>query len=172
MDQVLVEGQRLTPKKRSYDNDRLESLLPDGLEVYNRLLSNARAGFLRFVNIQSKDIPGLIDQAAGYEVDRASDAFDVAYSKVLQWRKNWYSLYISVADNLIQDLLAANAYLKALPTEKPYAELKSAYGRLYTWVYISDLFHAIYVGTYLWKETLDKPKLKALYKTIFTYTMM
>jgi hypothetical protein len=105
-------------------------------------------------------------------VDRASDVYDVAYSKVLQWRKNWYSLYISVADNLIQDLLAANAYLKALPTEKPYVELKSAYGRLYSWVYISDLFHGIYVGTYLWKETLENPMLRALYKTIFTYTMV
>jgi hypothetical protein len=73
---------------------------------------------------------------------------------------------------VIQDLLASNAYLKALPTEKPYAELKSAYARLYSWVYISDLFHGIYVGTYLWKETLDKPMLRALYKTIFTYTMV
>jgi hypothetical protein len=172
IDQVLVEGQRLTRRKRSYDTDRLESLLPDGLEIYNRLLADSRAVFIRVVDIPTRTIPELIDQAARYHMDRASDAYDAAYSKVISWRKNWYSLYISAADNMIQNLLSANAYLKALPNDKPYAELKSAYGRLYSWVYISDLFHSIYVGTYLWKETLEKPIMKALYKTIFTYTMV
>jgi hypothetical protein len=42
----------------------------------------------------------------------------------------------------------------------------------YCWTHISDLFNGIYVGTYLWKDTLDKPKMKALYKIMFTYTMM
>jgi hypothetical protein len=119
MDQVLVEGQRLTPKKRSYDNDRLESLLPDGLEIYNRLLEDSRAVFIRFVNIQTKDIPGLIDQAARYEVDRASEAYDVAYAKVVQWRKNWYSLYMSVADNLHREKKMRAARRAALAPRGP-----------------------------------------------------
>jgi hypothetical protein len=90
----------------------------------------------------------------------------------MQWRKNWYSLYLKAADGLLEDFLKANSYLKSLSTEKPYTDLKSAYARLYSWTYISNLFQEIYVGTYLWKDTLDNPKLKALYKTVFTYTMV
>jgi hypothetical protein len=172
LDRVLNHGDQLVPKKRNYDNDKLESLFPDGLVVYNRLLQDARSTFIRFIAVDSKQIPSLIDCAAGYQVDRTAQPYDTAYSKVMQWRKNWFSLYLEVADQKIQDFVKVNAYLKALSTEKPYADLKSAYARLYGWAHVQDLFRGIDVGTFLWKDTLDKPKLKALYKTIFTYTMM
>jgi hypothetical protein len=91
---------------------------------------------------------------------------------VIIWRKNWYSLYLKAADGLLEDFIDTHTYLKSLSTEKPYTDLKAAYAKLYSWIYIHNLFHAIYVGTYLWKETLEKPLLKALYKTLFTYTMV
>jgi hypothetical protein len=172
LDRVLIEGDSIVPKKRSYDNDKFESLFPDGLAVYNRLLSSSRAAFMRFLNVPTQDIPRLIDAATGYEVDRSSQPYDTAYAKVLQWRKNWFSLYLDAAEVLIQELLAANGYLKALSTEKPYTDLKSAYARLYSWLYIGNLFHQIDVGTYVWKDTLEKPLMKALYKTMYTYTMV
>jgi hypothetical protein len=140
--------------------------------VYNRLLQDSRSTFIRFIGVDAKAIPQLIDCAAGYAVDRTAHAYDAAYAKVIQWRKNWFSLYLEAADQMVQEFVKVNAYLKALSTEKPYADLKSAYARLYSWVHVSQLFHAIDVGTFLWKETLDNPKMKALYKTIFTYTMV
>jgi hypothetical protein len=167
-----MDGDTIVTKKRAYDTDKLVSSFPDGQLVYNRLISNCRRYFMRFVNISNDDIPGMIDTAAGYEVDRNMESYDAAYNKVLQWRKNWYALYIETAEEILQNLLDTNSYLKALPTEKPYVDLKSAYSRFYSWTQINQLFHAIHVGTYLWKDTLEKPNSKALYKTLFTYTMV
>jgi hypothetical protein len=167
-----MEGDTLVPKKRAYDTDKLVSSFSEGQLVYNRLISNSRRYFMRFVNISNDHIPGMVDAAAGFEVDRNSGAYDAAYTKVLTWRKNWYALYIESAEAILQNLLDTNSYLKSLPTEKPYVDLKSAYSRFYTWTQIHQLFNAIHVGTYLWKDTLEKPNTKALYKTLFTYTML
>jgi hypothetical protein len=80
---------------------------------------------MRYINISNDDIPGMIDVAAGYEVDHGCESYDIAYNKVLQWRKNWYALYIEAAEEILRNLVNTNSYLKALPTEKPYVDLKS-----------------------------------------------
>jgi hypothetical protein len=114
----------------------------------------------------------LVEMPVTHATETSSESYDVAYNKVLQWRKNWYALYIEVAEEILRNLVNTNGYLKALPTEKPYVDLKSAHSRFYSWTQINQLFQAIHVGTYLWKDTLDKPNSKALYKTLFTYTMV
>jgi hypothetical protein len=73
---------------------------------------------------------------------------------------------------ILNNPLNTNSYLKALPTEKPYNDLKSAYSRCYSWTQVQQLFNGIYVGTYLWKDTLENPKMNALYTTIYVYTLM
>jgi hypothetical protein len=159
-------------KKRAYDSDKLVSSFSDGQAVYNRLITHCRRYFVRYLSIPNDDIPDMIDASVRYEADRASDAYDNAYQKVLQWRKNWYALYIESAEGILQNLLQNHAYLRALPTEKPYMELKSAYSGFYSWTQVNQLFHAIDVGSYMWKDTLDNPKTTALYKTLFVYTMV
>ncbi|KAF8424985.1 hypothetical protein BGX38DRAFT_1279318 [Terfezia claveryi] len=117
------------PKCRQYDNSKLERVFQNRSEVFNSLMQNSRKHFARYFFIKDQDVVDLIDYSTNVigRVDRNSDGFHEAYSKVTEWRKNWHAKFVKVVDECLLVLVEKHPKLKDVP--KP--DLPLAYARFY-----------------------------------------
>lgn len=132
VDNILLHGATIKMKSNRYDGHKFEDLFADGEAVFNRLIGNARMLFIRFVRIKDELIPQLMDEAAGYQLDQNSHLYDLVYSRVKGWRKNWGALYIKAADAIQSEIEEANPFIMDLPIDG----LKSTYASKYSWALI------------------------------------
>ena len=144
---ILLGGATVKKKSNKDNSDKFGDLFADGEEVYNRLIGNAR-----------------------YDLDQNSHLYELVYSRVKGWRKNWASLYIKAANAIQSEIEEANPFMEDLPIDG----LRSTYTSKYSWALIHRLFQEIFVGIIDWRETLRDPEsgISKLYKNVFTYTML
>ncbi|KAI5839356.1 hypothetical protein DFP73DRAFT_530067 [Morchella snyderi] len=129
--------------KRRYDSNRLDDEFKDGGKFFNDLISKARMIFARYFCILDEWIPRMINDAAGRLVDISSNGYLKSYNRILAWRKNWFSDFFIDVDALQRRIQDDNM------------------GLLGTTRAVID-----------WGETLRNPHMLALYKTIFTYSLV
>ena len=69
---------------------------------------------IRFVRIKDELIPQMMNEAAGYDLDQNSRLYDLVYSRLNDWRKNWGSLYTKAANSIQSEIEGANLLMKDL----------------------------------------------------------
>ncbi|KAI5838706.1 hypothetical protein DFP73DRAFT_599636 [Morchella snyderi] len=159
------------PKRRGrrYDKTRMRDEFADDGEAWSKLISITRLHFCRFIHVKDTFIPALIREAAGPEknIEASSDAYVRCYDKILEWRKNWYYNFTRQVELLQDDIETKNAGYAGLPD----AALRDAYTRKFTF----EAFHSL-MGTTTavvdWRATLNIPKMRALYQTLFVYSLI
>lgn len=156
-------------RRRRYDMDKFDSLFKSGkgVEIYNRLISQCRLMFIRYLDIDEKHHEGLIDNAVGTVVDRSSEAYGVMSRKIREWKKNWFFKYIKAAGKIQVELERAGPW-----TELPFERLRGAYKAKFSYEYLYTMMADIHAGTIDWRETLKGDNCLILYRTVFTYTMV
>lgn len=171
LNRVHVKGDVVIPKKRAYKKEKFGDILKNGPEIHNRLISDCRLIFIRYVSISDSMIPERITAAAGYTIDRNTLAYDQVYGKVLSWRKNWYTAFLKASADIQSILEEEHPVLRACRDD---AELKAGYAEYYNWEYIHRMFQEIFANLLDWRETLKTPgsAVWKLYKNIFIYTML
>jgi hypothetical protein len=169
IDSVINDGATIVHRKRRYDSHQFSDLWQnrDGMAVYGRLITNTRKLFIRYLDIPTSYINDLISASAGFAVDMNSQAYEVMYTRINEWKKNWFSLYAQGASTLQKELAAAHHW-----TGLGKAELVAAYTKVYAPEYIITLFQKIHAGMIDWRASLRNVKLDGLYKTLFTYSMV
>lgn len=90
--------------------------------------------FCRYLHIEDKRIPVYIDDAAGKKTDRNSEGYNKAYTRVLQWRENWFFVFFSQVEALQVRLESDNLGYASLRVD----ELREAYAKI------------VHVRTLLW----------------------
>ncbi|KAI5839145.1 hypothetical protein DFP73DRAFT_599159 [Morchella snyderi] len=168
IDTFLYSGDISTARpKRRYDSKKLDAELNDGGELWARLIHSVRMQFCRFLHLADEAIPGVIHEAAKKQVDTNSDGYHKAYTRCLQWRKNWFSLYMIEVDKMQRTIEENNRGYIALTGRN----LRDAYGSQFNY----ENFYALMGTTRApvdWRKTLESKPVSALYKTIFTYSMI
>lgn len=153
--------------KRRYDTGKFDEEFGDGGVLWSALISSVCLLFCRYLYIEDAWIPDIINKAAGKEVDTNQKGYLKAHSRCLQWRKNWFSLYFMEVDILQRRLQDENRGYQALTGN----ELREAYASHFSY----ENFFAL-MGTSRavvdWRATLEDKNMNALYKTIFTYSLV
>ena len=169
IDSVVADGGKVVPRSRRYNGTKFADLWSnrDRTAIYARLISSARRMFIRYLDIPSDKYQPLINAAAGFAVDLNSEAYEVMYVRLNEWKKNWFSLYAQAATVLQKELEVAKHW-----GGLDKSELVSAYSGVYTPEYTITLFRRIHAGTIDWRASLRNTKLNALYRTAFTYCMV
>lgn len=145
----------------------MSDLFEDGGEVWCHMISSTRLTFCRYLVITDDTIPTFIDNAAGGHVDRTSERYDRAYTRILQWRKNWFYAFTTAVDQLQQAIEIGHRGLSLLPVN----ELREIYGEKFSY----EAFYGLMGTTCVvvdWRATLERPRCHNLYKTIFTYALL
>lgn len=123
--------------------------------------------FARYFCILDEWIPRMINDAAGRLVDISSNGYLKSYNRILAWRKNWFSDFFIDVDALQRRIQDDNMGFATLPL----ANLRDAY--VSKWNFAN--FYSLLGTTRAvidWGETLRNPHMLALYKTIFTYSLV
>lgn len=154
--------------KRRYDASRLSNAFENGSQVWNALNRSSRLLFARYLTIPEALFPSLIDQAAGYDVDRNGAPYNEAWTRVLEWKKNWYSNYTKEVDLLLEKLCAENIGYSQL---SGISDLRLAYGQHYSFESWYLLTHTTVTSYVDWRKTLQSEAVDILYRTIFTYSL-
>lgn len=142
-------------------------MFQDNGKTWNRLISATRLVFCRYLHVDETNIPGYIDIAAGRKVDRSSKGYDKAYTRVLQWKKNWFFVFTSAVETLQIRLEGENMGYLSLRNE----ELREAYGKLFQYELLYECMGPAN-AVVDWRATLSNPRLYALYKTVLTYSLV
>lgn len=135
--------------------------------MWSILITNCRLTFARYLSLNDAEIPGFIDTASGRHVDRQSTQYTKAYTRVMEWRKNWFSAFATEIDTLQTQLEKENDGYDKLTT----GELRTAYSRLFKF----ELFYSLMGTTNAivdWRATIAIPKMLMLYQTVFTYCLV
>lgn len=153
--------------KRSYDSTHLRGEFEDGGQTWNALIFTCRVEFARFLSWSDAAIPGFIDSALGRRADRFSNAYKKAYSRVQEWRKNWFFSYANEVDLLQTDLENEHVGLARLHE----SDLREAYGKLFRYQLLYRLMGTT-TAIINWAKVLDNQDAFQLYKTIWTYSLV
>ncbi|RPB06595.1 hypothetical protein P167DRAFT_550419, partial [Morchella conica CCBAS932] len=153
--------------KRRYDNKRFEDEFQDGGRFFNALIDSARLIFARYFCILDEWIPQLINDARGQVVDIASPGYLKAYNRLMAWRKNWFSDYFIDVDALQRRIQNENRGFAALPVP----ELRDTYASKWSF---ADFYSLLGTKRAVvdWGTTLHNAHMEALYKTIYTYSLI
>lgn len=127
----------------------------------------SRLHFSWYLTVSAAVIPKIIDDAVGGTVDRDSIAYNRFYTCVLEWRKNWFSNFMRNVDLYREKLEKENVGYATLAEEF----LKQAYSKHFSFEGIFFIMGTM--STVIdWSAMIVQPPVKALYKTIFTYSLM
>ncbi|KAF8432283.1 hypothetical protein BGX38DRAFT_1292252 [Terfezia claveryi] len=156
------------PKRRRYDNTKLERVFQNGSEVFNSLMRNSRKHFARYFFIKDQDVVELIDRSTNVMggVDRNSDGFHEAYSKVTEWRKNWHAKFAKVVDECLLALVEKHPELKDVP--KP--DLPLAYARFYKYETMYAMLGQVQCIVDL-RACMGIENIKWFYETLFSWSL-
>lgn len=127
----------------------------------------SRLNFSQYLTVSAAVIPKIIDDAAGGTVDRDSIAYNRSYTRILEWRKNWFSNFMRNVDLYREKLEKENVGYATLGEEF----LKQAYSKHFSFEGIFFIMGTM-SAVIDWRATIVQPAVKALYKTIFTYSLM